>query len=198
VDTILKAIGGYSALAGFVALLTGATGVVGKFGNVWWILFGMYVVAFPVGLTLAAIGALKERYDIKALDMTDKQAVLVFGLAVFGGGLIVRYTLLDSEAQHPTHAAAVGGAVLLAVPFAILAFRKLGAAGPDGQAATLGDEQPAVSHQATRRLRSDGPSRLEKCPACGSKNRIPKPGLLKCGHCGTQFEALASGGVRHV
>jgi hypothetical protein len=131
VDITLKAIGGYSALAGFVALLTGGTGFDGKFGNVLWILFGMYIAALPALLILGGIAALAERNGIEIPDMTDNQAAFVFGVAVFGLGLIVRYAVLDPDTRHPTHAAAVAGAVLLAVPFVIIAFRALGTARPD-------------------------------------------------------------------
>lgn len=128
--TALKAIASYSALAGFVGLLTGETGFDGKFGNVLWILFGMYVAVFPTLLIFGGIAALAESAGIKVPDMNDNQALFVFVVAVFGLGLIVRYTLLDPETQHPTHAAAVAGAVLLAVPFVVIGFRALGSAPP--------------------------------------------------------------------
>jgi uncharacterized BrkB/YihY/UPF0761 family membrane protein len=130
VDIALKAIGGYSALAGFVGLLTGETGFDGKFGNILWILVGMYMAALPAALILVGIAELAKSNGIEIPDMTDNQAALVFGVAVLGLGLIVRYTVLTPD-THPTHAAAVAGAVLLAVPFVIIAFRALGTARPD-------------------------------------------------------------------
>ena len=217
-DTALKAIGGYTAAAAFVALVTGESGFDGKFSNALWILVGMYTAVVPTMLIFAGIAALAEHYGTKLPDVTNNQAAFVLGVSIFGLGLVSRYVWLDASTRHPTHAAAVAGAVLLAVPFVIIGFRTLGTHPTEGKAATPGGAHPAVPSQPpqTAQAVADEPpetsdavtapprqtfqavvtDRTEQCPVCRQRSRIHQPGTLTCAYCGSRFEALPGGGVR--
>lgn len=195
-DTVLKAIGGYTALAAFVALVTGDSSWDGKFGDVFYILIGMYTAFIPSLLLGAGIVGLAERLEFELPDMTENQTAFLFGVTVFGLGLVSRYTFLDASTRHPTHAAAIAGAVLLAVPFVIIGFRKLGTP-PNGTKVAAVGARP-VTAQTPQTGETVTPNRVELCPACGHNNRIPQPGLLACGNCGTRFVALQGGGVQKL
>ncbi|MFI5692847.1 hypothetical protein ACIA58_13465 [Kribbella sp. NPDC051586] len=125
-DKVLKALGAYSAVVGAVALVTGKDSWSGKFSEILWLLLSMYIALVPTGLIVAAITNL-PKHVLDVDKWSDAQAIFAAGAVNLSLAFVIRYALLDPGTRTPSTGSAVAGAVLLAIPFVLMAFRSLGA-----------------------------------------------------------------------